>query len=201
MGDSGTKLSGGQRQRLAIARSIVKKPKILILDEATSAIDVRSEKIIQVALEKVSKGRTTIMIAHRLSTIRKADKIVVLQKGKLKEQGTHESLLQNEEGVYAGLVNAQRLALGGQDGEEDEGPESEEDIDAILTREKSAAQADAEVTQRLTSWKAKGLIGSFGRLLYEQKSKWPTYTITVIFAACAAGMLSLSSGHLTALTK
>lgn len=192
VGDSGTKLSGGQRQRLAIARSIVKKPKILILDEATSAIDVRSEKIIQVALDKVSRGRTTIMIAHRLSTIRKADKIVVLQKGKLIEEGTHESLLKNEVGIYSGLVNAQRLALGGEDGE-DEGPESEEDIDAILTREKSAAKSDAEDDRKVSKWKARGLIGSFGRLLYEQKSRWPTYAITVIFAACAAGMSCPSS--------
>lgn len=80
VGDSDLKLSGGQRQRLAIARSIVEKPKILILDEATSAIDVRSEKIIQAALDRVSQGRTTIMIAHRLSTIAKADSIMVLQK-------------------------------------------------------------------------------------------------------------------------
>ncbi|ROV99983.1 hypothetical protein VMCG_06178 [Cytospora schulzeri] len=106
VGDSGLKLSGGQRQRIAIARSIVKKPKILILDEATSAIDVRSEKIIQAALDRVSQGRTTIMIAHRLSTIAKADKIMVLQKGRLMEQGTHESLLSNEEGVYSRLESS-----------------------------------------------------------------------------------------------
>lgn len=83
MGDAGIKLSGGQRQRLAIARSIVKRPKILILDEATSAIDVRGERLVQAALDKVSEGRTTITIAHRLSTIKKADKIIVLRKGQL----------------------------------------------------------------------------------------------------------------------
>lgn len=76
-------MSGGQRQRLAIARSIVKRPKILILDEATSAIDVRGERLVQSALDKVSEGRTTITIAHRLSTIKKADKIIVLRKGQL----------------------------------------------------------------------------------------------------------------------
>ena len=75
MGDSGIKLSGGQRQRLAIARSIVKKPKILILDEATSSIDVRGEQMVQAALDKVSKNRTTITIAHRLSTIQNADRM------------------------------------------------------------------------------------------------------------------------------
>lgn len=83
VGDAGIKLSGGQRQRLAIARSIVKRPKILILDEATSAIDVRGERLVQAALDKVSEGRTTITIAHRLSTIKKADKIIVLRKGQL----------------------------------------------------------------------------------------------------------------------
>ncbi len=111
VGDAGIKLSGGQRQRLAIARSIVKKPKILILDEATSAIDVRGEKIVQAALDKVSQGRTTITIAHRLSTIMKADNIVVLKKGKVVQQGTHEELLSDKEGAYWALANAQHLAV------------------------------------------------------------------------------------------
>lgn len=187
VGDSGLKLSGGQRQRLAIARSIVKKPKILILDEATSAIDVRSEKIIQAALDRVSKGRTTITIAHRLSTIAKADKIVVLQKGKLMEQGTHESLLNNEEGVYSGLVRAQRLTLGQEEEAEDsdalEDKEAEE-IQAILSREKSASKAlaggDFEVE---SAWVNRGLAGSFGRLLYEQRSRFPFYVLVLIAAA------------------
>lgn len=103
VGDAGIKLSGGQRQRLAIARSIIKRPKILILDEATSAIDVRGEKIVQAALDRVSEGRTTITIAHRLSTIKKADKIVVLKKGKVVEQGTHDSLLLDQDGTYWAL--------------------------------------------------------------------------------------------------
>lgn len=188
VGDSGLKLSGGQRQRLAIARSIVKKPKILVLDEATSAIDVRSEKIIQAALDRVSKGRTTITIAHRLSTIAKADKIVVLQKGKLMEQGTHESLLSNEEGVYSGLVRAQRLTLGREEDAEDsdalEDKEAEE-IQAILSREKSASKAlvggaEAEIE---SAWVNRGLTGSFGRLLYEQRSRFPFYVLILIAAA------------------
>lgn len=94
VGESGIKLSGGQRQRIAIARSIIKQPPILILDEATSAIDVRTERIVQKALDRVSKNRTTIVIAHRLSTIKRADSIVVLRQGKLVEQGTHDELLQ-----------------------------------------------------------------------------------------------------------
>src|SRR5436305_1515026 len=105
------KLSGGQRQRIAIARSIVKRPQILILDEATSSIDVRTERIVQAALDQVSRNRTTIVIAHRLSTIKRADKIVVLRQGKLVEEGGHEALLQNKDGVYHGLVHAQELAM------------------------------------------------------------------------------------------
>lgn len=187
VGDSGLKLSGGQRQRLAIARSIVKKPKILILDEATSAIDVRSEKIIQAALDRVSKGRTTITIAHRLSTIAKADKIVVLQKGKLMEQGTHESLLSNEEGVYSGLVRAQRLTLGREEEADDsdalEDKEAEE-IQAILSREKSASKAIVGGEVEIESaWVDRGLTGSFGRLLYEQRSRFPFYVLILIAAA------------------
>ncbi|PSR80090.1 ABC transporter [Coniella lustricola] len=109
VGQTGLKLSGGQRQRLAIARAIVKQPSILILDEATSAIDVRSEQMVQAALDRASQGRTTIVIAHRLSTIKKADKIVVLRKGQVVQQGTHVSLMTETEGVYARLVSAQRL--------------------------------------------------------------------------------------------
>jgi ATP-binding cassette subfamily B (MDR/TAP) protein 1 len=106
VGDAGIKLSGGQRQRLAIARSIVKRPKILILDEATSSIDVRGEKLVQAALDKVSEGRTTITIAHRLSTIKKADKIVVMKKGRIVETGTHDSLLEDKNGAYFTLVRS-----------------------------------------------------------------------------------------------
>jgi ATP-binding cassette, subfamily B (MDR/TAP), member 1 len=106
VGIKGSKLSGGQKQRIAIARAILTQPKILILDEATSALDNRSEKEVQKALNKVSKGVTTIVIAHRLSTIMHADKIVVLKDGKILEVGTHKSLLA-ENGIYAGLVRSQ----------------------------------------------------------------------------------------------
>ncbi|KAL1597186.1 hypothetical protein SLS60_008768 [Paraconiothyrium brasiliense] len=109
VGDNGIKLSGGQRQRIAIARSIVKNPRILIFDEATSALDVASERIVQEALDKVSHNRTTIIIAHRLSTIQRADNIVVLAKGRVIQQGTHKSLLANRDGAYWKLVNAQQL--------------------------------------------------------------------------------------------
>ncbi|KAJ0159128.1 Leptomycin B resistance protein pmd1 [Colletotrichum tanaceti] len=121
VGDAGIKLSGGQRQRLAIARAIVKQPKILILDEATSAIDVRSEQIVQAALDRACKGRTTIIIAHRLGTIRKADNIVLLRKGQVVQQGTHEALMAQKDGPYHLLATAQKLDMGDGDGDDDGG--------------------------------------------------------------------------------
>jgi subfamily B ATP-binding cassette protein MsbA len=106
IGDSGNKLSGGQKQRLSIARAVLKNPPIMILDEATSALDTESEKFVQIALENMMQNRTSIVIAHRLSTIQKADKIVVMQKGKIVEQGTHEELIALN-GTYNKLVTLQ----------------------------------------------------------------------------------------------
>ncbi|SFJ87140.1 ABC transporter ATP-binding protein [Myroides guanonis] len=108
IGDSGNKLSGGQKQRLSIARAVLKNPPIMILDEATSALDTESEKLVQVALENMMMNRTSIVIAHRLSTIQKADWIVVMQKGKIVEQGTHDSLY-HLGGTYTNLVSLQTL--------------------------------------------------------------------------------------------
>lgn len=106
IGDSGNKLSGGQKQRLSIARAVLKNPPIMILDEATSALDTESEKFVQMALENMMQNRTSIVIAHRLSTIQKADKIVVMQKGEIVEQGTHEELIALN-GTYNKLVTMQ----------------------------------------------------------------------------------------------
>ncbi|MBC7524441.1 MAG: ABC transporter ATP-binding protein [Flavobacterium sp.] len=106
IGDAGGKLSGGQKQRLSIARAVLKNPPIMILDEATSALDTESEKLVQVALENMMQNRTSIVIAHRLSTIQKADKIIVMKKGKIVEQGTHLELLALQ-GTYANLVTLQ----------------------------------------------------------------------------------------------
>ena len=101
IGENGVKLSGGQRQRLAIARALIRNPKVLILDEATASVDTATEALIQQALERLMKNRTTFVVAHRLSTIRKADRIVVLEKGKIVEIGNHHQLLQNSNGMYA----------------------------------------------------------------------------------------------------
>ncbi|WP_430907376.1 ABC transporter ATP-binding protein [Maribacter sp. 2-571] len=108
IGDSGNKLSGGQKQRLSIARAVLKNPPIMILDEATSALDTESERLVQDALEKMMRNRTSIVIAHRLSTIQNADTIVVLQKGEIVEQGTHEALVAAN-GTYKKLVTMQSL--------------------------------------------------------------------------------------------
>lgn len=231
VGESGTKLSGGQRQRIAIARSIVKKPKILIFDEATSAIDVRSERIVQAALDKVSLNRTTITVAHRLSTIKSADNIIVLYKGKCVEEGTHETLLADRDGVYHRLVNAQQLSLG-ENGHGTAGDASEEiEAEADSGRETSAANHDdgagevaddrekpagtvdgamhshhdgdgvaaveagqaAAATADNAVWRNRSFFGSFGRLLYEQRSLFPSYALMVASAMGASTLAPLQA--------
>jgi subfamily B ATP-binding cassette protein MsbA len=109
IGDGGNTLSGGQKQRLSIARAVLKNPPIMILDEATSALDTESEQLVQIALEKMMENRTSVVIAHRLSTIQKADKILVLKKGKIVEQGKHQELLAKK-GEYFKLVTMQSLS-------------------------------------------------------------------------------------------
>ena len=106
VGERGQKLSGGQRQRISIARAVLKNPPILVLDEATSSVDNETEAAIQRSLEKIIIGRTTIIIAHRLSTIRNADRIFVLENGKISEQGTHNELVE-ENRLYASLWRVQ----------------------------------------------------------------------------------------------
>ena len=129
VGERGFLLSGGQKQRVAIARAVVSDPKILLLDEATSALDTKSEGVVQAALDKATQGRTTIVIAHRLSTIKHADNIVVMQEGRIVEQGKHDDLL-DKRGAYYNLVEAQRIAA-----ERDTTDEEEEE--EIVTKQVS----------------------------------------------------------------
>lgn len=183
VGESGIKLSGGQRQRLAIARSIIREPAILILDEATSSIDVRGERIVQKALERVSLNRTTIVIAHRLSTIRKADKIIVMRDGRNMEEGTHDQLLSLPDGIYAGLVQAQQL-------ENESAPKDEvvgeADGTGALARIDTLKSLKEEAEEEAFAWKTKGFFGSFGVFLYEQRGHWRLYCL-IIASAMGAG--------------
>ena len=106
LGEGGARLSGGQRQRIAIARALLRDAPILLLDEATSALDAESERLVQDALEHLMEGRTTIVIAHRLATVRKADRIIVMDEGRIVEEGTHDAL-SKAGGLYARLASLQ----------------------------------------------------------------------------------------------
>lgn len=199
VGENGAKLSGGQRQRLAIARSIIKEPTILILDEATSAIDVRGERIVQAALDRVSKNRTTIVIAHRLSTVRRADKIIVLRGGVNIEEGTHDDLLAMDEGLYQGLVNAQQLDTAAD--EEDDGVE----ITEALKQEIDYSTTVLEDLQDEKEKKAekRGFFTSVGLFLYEARGHWRFFLIALfgIFGAackyCSKIIFSPTNTHWT----
>ncbi|KAF4594834.1 multidrug resistance-type transporter protein [Ophiocordyceps camponoti-floridani] len=201
VGDGGAKLSGGQRQRIAIARSIVRKPKILILDEATSSIDVRGEAIVQAALDRVAKGRTTITIAHRLSTVNKADRIVVLKRGKMMESGTHQTLMSRDGGVYAGLVNAQALSLGAStEDTSDHGHGKFGDDDQDESRPRHGTTGNVASLASLESGsirdspeRQRNLFASFGLLLYESKKHWWLLALTMLFAAGAGAAIPLQA--------
>lgn len=188
VGDSGMKLSGGQRQRLAIARAIVKRPQILIFDEATSAIDVRGERIVQAALDRASKHRTTITIAHRLSTIRRADQILVVAKGRLVESGTHDELVAVQNGVYHNLVNAQQLMMGERnewDIEEEHVNSGSDQLDDVVKIEKKEKEEQ--------KWRRRGLIRSFGKLLLENKPTWSWMIATMLGSMGAGAAMAVMS--------
>ncbi|KAL6231862.1 hypothetical protein BDW75DRAFT_31362 [Aspergillus navahoensis] len=183
IGENGITLSGGQRQRLTIARGIVSNPPILILDEATSSIDVRGEKIVQAALNRVSKDRTTIMIAHRLSTVRNADRIIVLRDGENVEEGSHEELLERG-GVYSGLVKAQVL------GTFDGAANLEEEIEQkewTAGEEKPVIMSEEAPAQKMRGSK------SLGTIIYEQRAYWTLYIVVLVAAAGSGSGFALQS--------
>ncbi len=180
VGESGFKLSGGQRQRVAIARSVVKNPPILILDEATSAIDVRTERRVQEALDRVSKNRTIIVVAHRLSTIKRADKILVMRQGILVEQGSHDELLDIEDGVYYGLVHAQELTMEAEDEGKLEDKASQTYDTIVSTKLEMAEMQQTHDTPEEEKHDNKSLLRSGGRLILEQRHHWLLYSIAVL---------------------
>ncbi|TQV89939.1 lipid A export ATP-binding/permease protein msbA [Cordyceps javanica] len=193
VGEGGARLSGGQRQRIAIARTIVKKPSILILDEATSAIDVRGERIVQAALNRAAEGRTTIVIAHRLATVRTADRIVVLNKGHVVESGTHETLVASESGVYAGLVSAQALAFEGSSSTGGSELESEplaekvckENYESDLKRLENNENVEETKKDEFTRENGR-FLGGFGQFFVESKSHWGIIALSLLTSAVAS---------------
>ncbi|KAK3296564.1 P-loop containing nucleoside triphosphate hydrolase protein [Chaetomium fimeti] len=197
IGQRGSLLSGGQKQRVAIARSIISRPKVLLLDEATSALDPHAEGIVQQALDRAAEGRTTIVIAHKLATIRKADNIVVMSKGRIVEQGTHEGLIAHD-GTYARLVRIQDLAVGStgasSDAEEDtagdEGGHPAE-LTKTMTRYATEDQARLEAQKNRDNFddhKHLGLIAVILRLIKYSPELRMWYLSVLASCVAAAGV-------------
>jgi ATP-binding cassette subfamily B (MDR/TAP) protein 1 len=192
VGESGIKLSGGQRQRLAIARSIIKRPTILILDEATSSIDIRGEQLVVAALDRASRGRTTVVIAHRLSTIQRADHIIVIQDGLAVEEGKHDELLSKDDGIYSNLAQASKLEIGNPQ-EEASVQLLKDDLekpDVHVHRDSLHATGLHNVT---TKAKTRLSFRSVAYLLYEQQCYYPLYFLTVAGAIGAGASVAVQS--------
>jgi ATP-binding cassette subfamily B (MDR/TAP) protein 1 len=185
IGQRGSRLSGGQKQRVAIARSIISNPKVLLLDEATSALDPKAERIVQEALDNVSRNRTTLVIAHKLSTVRKAQNIAVINKGQVIEQGTHEELIDHD-GSYASLVRVQDL--GEKNVAEDIDMEKNEKESAMVrtatqlstaSRGGAIDDTDRKMTMNYNLLRCLWILGK------EQPELWRTFLLTLV--TCVVG--------------
>ena len=194
VGEGGIHLSGGQRQRIAIARSIIKQPPILILDEATSSIDVRGERIVQAALDRVSRDRTTITIAHRLSTVKKADEIIVMRSGAVVEMGTHQSLLENTDGVYYKLVHAQDLEISANsDNGVEPGDEFEATNEALEKKRSELEEMSADTHEVEKAYKPRRIILTIWLFVRESRSIWHWFAVTVISTMGVGAAFALQS--------
>uniref|UniRef100_H2ZPW6 Bile salt export pump n=1 Tax=Ciona savignyi TaxID=51511 RepID=H2ZPW6_CIOSA len=211
VGERGGQMSGGQKQRIAIARAIVRNPKVLLLDEATSALDTKSESVVQQALEKASAGRTTVVVAHRLSTIRSADKIFAFHEGQIMEEGSHEELLLIKDGVYSNLINMQAGRESEESEEKDSAGESAPSVHTSINGEPPILMTSFKKNQNSVKMrtysqrsnniesKKSGKIGeddeeeeeedipdvSFGRIIAMNKPEWYYMAAGCVFAAIA----------------
>ncbi|XP_071713966.1 ABC transporter B family member 11-like [Rutidosis leptorrhynchoides] len=192
VGEHGIQLSGGQKQRIAIARAIIKDPRILLLDEATSSLDAESERVVQEALDEIMVNRTTVIVAHRLSTVRNADMIVVIHKGKMVEKGSHSELLQDPEGAYSQLIKLQDVSNVSKDQDNSETGKD-------LRRQSSVSTSAVDIEEQESS-KSHPKV-PLRRLAYLNKPEIPVLIIGSIAAIINGTLLPLFSIMLSNMIK